>query len=67
MKVFWNPVSLIAATELADTPGVEEILLPIDAIREIEEVLRSSAGFLPPSGRKFRDWEVGLLERFEGE
>jgi len=67
MKVFWNPVSLTTATELAETSGVEEILLPMDAIREIEGILRSSAGFLPPSGRKFRDWEVGLLERFEGE
>jgi ubiquitin-protein ligase E3 D len=65
MKVFWQMVSVEEAIVLMDKEGVEEVALPQEVIIEIEGCLRTSAGFLPPSARKFQEWEVGLLERYE--
>lgn len=65
MKVFWESVNAEAADALMGSTGVEEILLPAEAIYGMETHLRSSSSFLPPSARKFQNWDVGLLERFE--
>ena len=67
MKVFWKYVDDKAANELIESDSIEEVSLPMEAISAIEASLRNSAQFLPPSGRKFQDWDVGLLERFEDE
>lgn len=65
MKVFWKPVTEKDAKGLLDSNTAEEIQYPADAILEIEQCLRKSALCLPPSARKFRDWDVGLLERYQ--
>jgi hypothetical protein len=65
MKVFWKKVTLETAENLAEGNGVEEILLPSEAICEIESCLRSTSLFLPPTARKFQNWDVGLLDRYE--
>lgn len=65
MKVFWKSVSATAAEKIMDKDGVEEVALPKETIVEIRNSLRNSAVLLPPSGRKFQDWNVGLLDRFE--
>jgi hypothetical protein len=65
MKVFWKTVTSKAAEAMMQSNGVEELFLPTEAICEIEACLRSSSLFLPPSARKFRDWDVGLLERYD--
>lgn len=65
MKVFWKTVTAEAAETLMESTGVEEVLLPTEAIYGIETCLRSSSSFLPPSARKFQNWDVGLLERYE--
>lgn len=67
MKVFWKHVDDTAANTLMESDGTEEVSLPVDTILEIKASLRDSAKFLPPSSRKFQDWDVGLLERFEDE
>ena len=44
---------------------VEEISLPVETILDVQKDLVNSALFIPPTPRKFKDWDVGLLERFE--
>lgn len=67
MKVLWKPVSNAESTKLIDTQKAEDIVLPRDAVVEIEKHLRESARLLPPSARLFQGWNVGLLERYEEE
>ena len=54
-----------AAEKLVGSNGVEEMYLPVEAINGIELCLQLSSSFLPPSARKFQNWDVGLLERYE--
>jgi hypothetical protein len=65
MKVFWKAVTMETAEALVEGNGVEEVLLPAEAICGIESCLRSTSSFLPPRARKFQNWDVGLLERYE--
>ncbi|KAG0648175.1 Ubiquitin-conjugating enzyme E2C-binding [Hyphodiscus hymeniophilus] len=65
MKIFWKSISATEADNLLNGSSHEEVSLSTEAIIEIEKCLRDSASFLPPSGRKFQDWDVGLLERFD--
>ncbi|KAL3427533.1 hypothetical protein PVAG01_01042 [Phlyctema vagabunda] len=65
MKIFWKNVSLETAKALADRLEVEEIYLPLDAFESVRQALTDSSSLLPENGRKFRGWEVGLLDRYE--
>jgi hypothetical protein len=65
MKVFWNVVSREEADSAVESGTAEEVLLPSEAIDEIKSCLQESASMLPPSARKFKEWNVGLLERYE--
>jgi hypothetical protein len=67
MKIFWKVVSVSDAEKLTEDNSrtVEEISLPAETILEIKKDLLDSALLLPPSPRKFQDWDVGLLKRFE--
>jgi hypothetical protein len=67
MKVFWKCVDDAAANTLLESDGIEEMSLPVETIQEIEASLKRCGQFLPPSGRRFQSWDVGLLERFEEE
>lgn len=64
MKVFWKSVTTEEARILLDSDSVEELELPMDGTLEIERCLRESALCLPPSARKFKEWDVGLLPRY---
>lgn len=66
MKVFYQSVSSTEAEALMAKEGVEEVLLPWEAILEIKKALGESKRCLPPGSRVFREWDVGLLERFGG-
>ena len=65
MKVFWRVITKEAAGTLVESGKVEEVTLPPETIGELEAGLRGSALFLPQSSRKFQEWDVGLLERYE--
>jgi hypothetical protein len=65
MKVFWKAVTMETGEALVEGSGVEEILLPAEAICGIQSCLRSTSSLLPPSARKFQNWNVGLLERYD--
>jgi hypothetical protein len=65
LKLFWNQVDEKSAMALQNREDTEELSLPVEAIEKIARTLQASAGFLPPSARKFQTWDVGLLERYE--
>lgn len=67
MKILWKSISPLEAGMLLNSTTCEDVSLPSEMIIDIENLLRDSASSLPPSGRKFQDWDVGLLERFDGE
>lgn len=60
-------VSQTEADKLLDsmTSDVQDINLPADAISEVLDTLNRSNGFLPPSNRLFKEWKVGLLEKWD--
>lgn len=65
MKLFWKALSPEEGENMRDNVGVEDLDLAVDAVEELKRDLRESALLLPPSARKFREWDVGLLERWE--
>lgn len=65
VKLFWNIVDEKTAIELQDREDSEELSLPVEAIDELAASLQISIDCLPPSARRFQNWNVGLLERFE--
>lgn len=45
--------------------SLDELELPSQTFVEISRVLTGSSEMLPLSARRFREWRVGLLGRFE--
>lgn len=76
MKVFYQDVSDVdgllnpggpdeSGTRAATSFSLEELELPGSIYEEILHVLARSNEMLPVSARRFREWKVGLLSRFE--
>ncbi|KAI1819074.1 ubiquitin-conjugating enzyme E2C-binding protein [Xylaria intraflava] len=68
VKVFYRMVSQEAAEQLLESvvSDHEDILLPAEAIRTIIELLNKSNSFVPESDRRFKEWTVGLLDKWGG-
>ncbi|KAI1128286.1 ubiquitin-conjugating enzyme E2-binding protein [Nemania abortiva] len=68
VKVFYRTVSQEEADKMLDsiTSDVQDISLPSDAISTIVGLLNQSNAFVPESDRKFKEWTVGLLEKWDG-
>ncbi|KAI0815560.1 ubiquitin-conjugating enzyme E2-binding protein [Xylaria sp. FL0064] len=68
-KVFYRTVSQEQADKMLEsmTSDVQDISLPYEAITTIAGLLEKSNSFIPESDRKFREWTVGLLERWNGK
>lgn len=70
LKVFYQTVADTSALTNS-APGtpisatLEELCLPYNIYRDMVLALESSNKILPPSGRKFQEWNVGLLNLFE--
>ena len=47
--------------------SVEEVQLPTEVMADIVETLGRSTITIPEGARKFREWNVGFLERFVTE
>lgn len=45
--------------------SIEDVEFPQDLYVELEEALKASQRLLPPTAKKFQEWNVGLLERFD--
>jgi ubiquitin-protein ligase E3 D len=65
-KIFYRPISdkECAAMLEGASMSVEEIQLPTEVMTDLMDTLRRSTIAIPESARKFREWDVGFLERF---
>ncbi|KAI1425327.1 ubiquitin-conjugating enzyme E2-binding protein [Xylaria sp. FL1777] len=68
-KVFYRTVSQREADKMMEsiTSDVQDISLPSEAITTVAGLLRNSTCFVPESDRKFQEWTVGLLEKWDGK
>ncbi|ROT39724.1 hypothetical protein SODALDRAFT_274708 [Sodiomyces alkalinus F11] len=68
LKLFYRRIPQEEADKLLDsfTSGVQEVNLPVEAIKMAADALEQTSLFLPPSERAFKDWQVGLLEKWTG-
>ncbi|KAI1113117.1 ubiquitin-conjugating enzyme E2C-binding protein [Nemania sp. NC0429] len=69
VKVFYRTVSPDEADKMLEsmTSDVQDISLPPEAIQRIGELLNKSNAFVPESDRRFQNWTVGLLEKWNGK
>ena len=65
MKIFYQPLG--EAGKYLDGSGSdhEELVVPQEDFDEFQQTLRDSNEILPDSARNFKDWKVGLLDRWE--
>lgn len=65
-KVFYDVITPSKSKSLLDSTSlsVEEIVLTHSVMEEMHAILKASTAQLPPSTQKFREWSVGLLERY---
>ncbi|KAI0433419.1 ubiquitin-conjugating enzyme E2-binding protein [Xylaria sp. FL1042] len=68
-KVFYRTVSQEQADKMLEsmTSDVQDISLPYEAITTIDELLQNSNSFIPESDRRFKEWTVGLLEKWNSK
>jgi hypothetical protein len=66
VKVLYRMVSQGEADEMIEsmTSDVQEITLPATAVQGVAELLVRSNTFLPANDQKFKEWTVGLLEKW---
>lgn len=65
MKVFWQYVDDADRLLATQNSSLESVELPIAVHKALEEALHSNMKMLPSSARRFQEWNVSLLERFE--
>jgi len=63
MKIFWKSLE---ASDMSPTNQLitDSVTLPKEIFDEVYDLLRSSAEVLPTSYAMFKDWKVGILQRF---
>ncbi|KAF2096449.1 hypothetical protein NA57DRAFT_58364 [Rhizodiscina lignyota] len=66
MKVFWQHQLDLSRVIERQSTSFEHIELPTAAYASLEDALQSNADLLPSSAQRFQDWNVSLLQRFEG-
>jgi hypothetical protein len=65
MKIFYQRSSALEANTLIERGNIEELRLPAESLVELMSTLQKSVQIIPPGSRKFREWDVGLLERYD--
>ena len=67
MKILYKHIDPSESEKLLTsmTSDVQEISLPEEAIKAADSCLLWSSGLLPVQERTFKEWQVGLLERWE--
>jgi ubiquitin-protein ligase E3 D len=65
-KIFYRPISDQECADMLEkaSMSVEEVQLPTEVMTDLVETLWRSTIAIPESARKFREWDVGFLERF---
>lgn len=69
IKVFYRTIKREEADKMLDsmTSDVQDLSLPPEAISTIAKLLNDSNGFIPEADRKFKEWTVGLVEKWDGK
>ncbi|KAF5981955.1 hypothetical protein FCOIX_3968 [Fusarium coicis] len=67
MKIFYKHIDPLESEKLLTsmTSNVQEISLPEEVIKAADDCLLRSSELLPVQERTFKEWQVGLLERWE--
>ena len=65
MKIFYRVVNDPAEMLDKYQTSLEEIFLPAEILEDFHKSLVQSTTMLPPAARKFQEWQVGLLDRYE--
>ena len=63
MKVFYRSVIKPHILLEENNTSLEELYLPPSAVQDFHHALINKTMLLPPSARRFNDWEVSLLDR----
>jgi ubiquitin-protein ligase E3 D len=65
LKIFYQETD--DAQKLLDEhqASLEELQLPGPIFESFKTALIESTDLLPPSARKFQDWTIGLIDRYE--
>lgn len=68
VKVLYRLVSQEEADKMLDsmTSDVQDITLPTDAIDGVMGILENSNSLIPDTDRYFKEWTVGLIEKWVG-
>ena len=67
MKVFYQVVPRPKGLLEQPQVGMEDINVPLKILSAVHASLEQSTSLIPGSARRFQDWRVGLLERFDVE
>lgn len=69
VKVLYRLVSQEEADKMLDsmTSDVQDITLPTDAIDGVMSILANSNSLIPDNDRYFKEWTVGLIEKWVGQ
>lgn len=65
MKILYQQVANARDVLDKQHTSVEELTLPVHVLESIRASLEESTALLPLSARKFQNWDVGLLARFD--
>lgn len=68
IKLLYRVIDITEADSILEkiNSDAQEINLPIEAIQSVAQGLKESNGMLPDKDRTFKEWTVGLLERWTG-
>ena len=66
MKVLYQTVSNPAVLLEKDSLKMDGLKLPADVLETLRTDLHASTLILPTSARKLEDWDIALLERYNG-
>lgn len=67
MKIFWLATDRPGHVLESQSSSFEEVLLPSKSFASLEATLNSNMDLLPLSARRFQEWNVSFLQRFEGD
>jgi ubiquitin-protein ligase E3 D len=63
MKIFYRSIAYPEALLTQNSLEYEELCLPLQVLTELHDTLKRSSNSLPISARKFKEWDVGLIDR----
>jgi hypothetical protein len=68
MKLLYRAIARGEADNMLEdvNSDVQEVNLPEEAVNVVVQVLDETNALLPAAERKFRDWTVGMLRRWDG-